>query len=87
MLADHAELCNTELKDEGASVREIVLNAICLFLLVAILAPVVGYLAERWFERFLDHPQWHPQWREPLDDWTVLSDSGDPLERFTDRQV
>jgi hypothetical protein len=41
---NHCEHCNAEVNDQRASVREIVLNAICLPLLLAILLPV-GYVA------------------------------------------
>jgi hypothetical protein len=56
--------CNALLENQRASVREIVLNAICLLLLLAILVPV-GYLAEQWIERYRDRPLWHPLWHEP----------------------
>jgi hypothetical protein len=64
---NRCEHCKAELRNERASVREIVLNAICLFILLSILAPV-GYFAEQWIERRLDRPLW----REPLDDWGLL---------------
>lgn len=72
------EHCNAELRDERASVREIVLNAICLLILLAILVPV-GYLAEQWIERHLDRPLWHPLWHEPLDDWGLQPEQPDLL--------
>ena len=56
---NRCERCDAELKREGASIRETLLNAICFLLLLAILAPV-GYFAERWIERHLDRPLWHP---------------------------
>ena len=37
---NRCERCNAELKPEGASIRETLLNAICFLLLLAILAPV-----------------------------------------------
>jgi hypothetical protein len=68
---DRCEHCNAELRRERASVGEIVLNAICLLILLAILAPV-GYFAEQWIERHLERPLWHLPWHEPLDNWGRL---------------
>jgi hypothetical protein len=53
--ATNSKKPNAVLEGERASVREIVLNAIRIFLLLAILAPV-GYFAERWIERYRDRP-------------------------------
>jgi hypothetical protein len=59
---NRCEHCDAELRSERPSVREILLNAICLLILLAILAPP-GYFAEQWIERNLDcalrHPLWH----------------------------
>ena len=63
---NRCESCNAELKDERVSLQEIVLNAVCLLIVLAILAPG-EYLAVRGIERRLDHPLWHPLWHEPLD--------------------
>jgi hypothetical protein len=72
--------CDAELKREGASIRETLLNAICFLLLLAILA-LVGYFAERWIERHLDRPLWHPLWHEPLDESGMRSQTV-PLSLF-----
>ena len=74
------ESCNAELEDGRASLREIVLNVICLLVVLAILAPG-GYLAARWIERRLDRPLWHPLWHEPLDNWGARSGSADLAPR------
>lgn len=73
LAGNRCERCDAELKRERASIREILLKAICFLLLLAMLAPV-GYFAERWIERHLDRPLWHPLWHEPLDDWGALTD-------------
>ena len=80
---NRCESCNAEFKDERTSLREILLNAICLLIVLATLAPG-GYLAVRWIEQHLDRPLWHPLWYEPLDDWSALSGSVDlALRHFT----
>jgi hypothetical protein len=56
---NRCESCNAEFKDESTSLREILLNAICLLIVLATLAPG-GYLAVRWIEQHLDRPLWHP---------------------------
>jgi hypothetical protein len=62
------ERCNAELGHHRATLRGIVLDAICLLVLLAILAPL-GYLAEQWIYQHLDRPLRNPLWHEPLDDW------------------
>jgi len=49
---------------KSASFREIVLNAFCLLLLLAILASIV-YFAEQSIEQRIEHTFWNPIWPEP----------------------
>jgi hypothetical protein len=67
------ERCNVVSENERASGRELVLNTIFFFLLLAILASA-DYLAAQWIEQYLDRPLWHPLWHESLDDWGLLPD-------------
>jgi len=56
--------------DDRTPTGEILLNAACGVLLIALLYSAVYFLGERLHDRTL-HLLHHWEWHEPLDDWNI----------------